>query len=212
MKILCLNTAFPTATICLENGNKKTFKMLDANSKSSEKVLPQIEEILTAENLKIGDIDYIAVVVGPGSFTGLRIGVALVKGFMCSFPNLKNVAINSLDLMAFEFAKTIDAKTDFYCLQNALSGRFFLAKYSTAGKPISEYLLVNELPSGYLVGLESENLDIANHFIKLDPENLLALAKNKITEKKFTKLNDLTPIYLRLSQAEENLLKKDNKC
>jgi len=211
MKILCLNTAFPTATICLENGNKKTFKMLDANSKSSEKVLPQIEEILTAENLKIGDIDYIAVVVGPGSFTGLRIGVALVKGFMCCFPNLKTVAINSLDLMAFVFAKT-GTNSDFYCLQNALSGRFFLAKYSGAGRPLSDYLLVNELPSGNLVGLESENLDIANHFIKLDPENLLALAKNKITEKKFTKLNDLTPIYLRLSQAEENLLKKDSQC
>ncbi|MDD4816055.1 MAG: tRNA (adenosine(37)-N6)-threonylcarbamoyltransferase complex dimerization subunit type 1 TsaB [Clostridia bacterium] len=211
MKILCLNTAFSMATICLENNGKKVLKTLDANAKSSEKVLPEIENILVLENLKIADIDFVAVVVGPGSFTGIRIGVALVKGFMCCFPNLKVVAINSLDLMAFEFAKTQNKK-EFFCIQNALSGRFFVAKFDNLGKPISENLLTNEVPKGVLVGLETEKLEMANHYVFLTPENLLEFANAKIKSQNFVDLNNLTPIYLRLSQAEENLLKKDIKC
>jgi len=212
MKILCLNTAFSMATVCLENNGKKVFKTLDADAKSSEKVLPQIEEVLFAENLKISDIDFIAVVVGPGSFTGLRIGVALVKGFMSCFPNIKCVAINSLDLIAYEFIKFNKIEKNFFCIQNALSGRFFIAKYNKLGKPTSDYSLVNELPKGILVGLESEKLDVATAFISLQPENLLTFAKTKIENYEFVETNNLIPVYLRLSQAEENLLKKDIKC
>lgn len=212
MKILCLNTAFGVATVCLENEGKKVFATLDADAKSSEKVLPQIEEVLLKENLKIADIDYVAVVVGPGSFTGLRIGVALAKGFMCCFPNLKAVAINSLDLMAYEYVKINKSENDFFCIQNALSGRFFVAKYNKSGEQKGEYKLINELPQGILVGLESEKLDVATCLISLNPKNLLSLAKTKPQSKNFVDINNLSPIYLRLSQAEENLLKKDIKC
>ena len=78
MNILCINTAFKTAQIAV-CGKKNVFVSLDANAKSSENVLPAVEEALLKAGLDISAIDHIGVVVGPGSFTGVRVGVALVK-------------------------------------------------------------------------------------------------------------------------------------
>lgn len=212
MNLLCLNTAFSEANVCLETNGQKFYKTLDANAKSSENVLPQIEEILTENNLRIADLDYIAVVVGTGSFTGTRIGVALAKGFMACNEKLKAVAINSLDLMAFEWTQKNKENGNFHCIQNALSGRFFIAKYSKNGDRIGDCILENNLPlKDKKIGLELENLTETDEKIKFNPENLVLYAENLIKKGEFTSKNNLSPIYLRLSQAEENLLKKGNK-
>ncbi|MBR5226931.1 MAG: hypothetical protein IKV69_02520, partial [Clostridia bacterium] len=63
MNILCLNTAFKTAQIAV-SGKKDVFVSLDANAKSSENVLPAVEEALIKAGLEIADIDHIGVVVG----------------------------------------------------------------------------------------------------------------------------------------------------
>ena len=66
--------------------------------------------------------------------------------------------------------------------------------------------LVNELPnSSVFVGLEIENLDFVDFSIQLTSEMLLEVCCEKIKNNTFTNLEDLKPLYLRLSQAEENL-------
>lgn len=241
MKILCINTAFPTAQIACEFDEKKVFKEINAEAKSSENVLPAIENILSANNLTPENVTHIGVVTGPGSFTGLRIGVAIVKGFACVFPAIQIISVNSLDFMAFQymqekllhknecncekictnefqniekkqleelnFQENKDEKKEFYCILNALSGRFFLAKFNEKGERVGECILTGELPkNAVLVGLEGENLKVATELIKLNPEFLLDFVKKFISEKKFISLEKLNPFYLRLSQAEENLM------
>lgn len=213
MNLLCISTAFSEANVCLESNGKINYRTLDANAKSSENVLPQIEDILTTNNLRVADLDYIAVVVGTGSFTGTRIGVALAKGFMACNEKIKAVAINSLDLMAFEWTKNNNETSNFYCVQNALSGRFFVAKYTKNGERIGECTLENYLPEdAKKISLEVENLTETEEKITLTPENLVIYAKKLIKKGEFTTKHILAPIYLRLSQAEENLLKKETKC
>ncbi|MDD4685750.1 MAG: tRNA (adenosine(37)-N6)-threonylcarbamoyltransferase complex dimerization subunit type 1 TsaB [Clostridia bacterium] len=216
MKILCVNTAFPIAQIAFENNGKYTEKEIIAEAKSSEKVLPAIEEILSIQNVVPKNLEFLAVVVGPGSFTGLRIGVAIAKGFACANP-LKLIALNSLDLMAFEFIKNNPQQSNFYCIQNALSGRYFVAEYLN-GERVGECYMSNNLPEkGFFVGLEHEKLnfitedesiDIHSNYIKPSAEMLMQLTKKYIAKEMFTKLENLAPIYLRLSQAEENLKNK----
>lgn len=209
MKILCLNTAFPTAQIACEFNGKNVFEEIDAKAKSSENVLPAIEKILSSNDLLPVNLSHVAVVTGPGSFTGLRIGVAIVKGIACVHTNLKIISINSLDLMAFQHIKTNKAESDFYCILNALSGRYFLAKYNENNKRTGDCLLTEKLPEDIsLVGLETENLSVATSFIKVEPKTILEFSKKLISEGKFTSLENLEPFYLRLSQAEENLIKK----
>lgn len=207
MKILCLNTAFNIADIVLENDGKIVKSCLNASAKTSESVMPEIDRILQQENLKISDLNIISVVVGTGSFTGIRIGVALVKGMVAVFPNIKIIAVNSLDLMAYEFVKkNSKLKENFAVVQNALSGRFFVKEFDSNGNQIKKEELVTELPKCKLVGLECENLGFDEE-ITFSPENLLNFSLKQIQEQKFVSVQELAPIYLRLSQAEENLLK-----
>lgn len=206
MNILCINTAFAEAQIVLEINGKFIAKTIEASSKTSEKVLPCVEELLTSQSLTPADLDVIGVVVGPGSFTGIRIGMAMVKGFMACFPQLKVVAINSLDLMAFEFVRGGN-NYQFSAVQNALSNRFFVAKFDENGKNISGYNLENQLPSGVTVGLESEALSGVSQYISFNENALLQFVKQKIAAAEFVSAQELLPVYIRLSQAEENLIK-----
>ena len=209
MNILCINTAFKTAQIAV-CGKKNVFVSLDANAKSSENVLPAIENALLEAELDISVIDYIGVVVGPGSFTGVRVGVALVKGFLACFPKIKAVAIDSLDLMGYEW-QSRGKENDFCAVQNALSGRFFVKEYKNF-LPYGEANLTQELPKGFKVGLESENLSEVDAFVEPSAETLLSLTKKMIEQGQFANGQNLAPVYLRLSQAEENLLKKEENA
>ena len=209
MNILCLNTAFKTAQIAV-SGKKDVFVSLDANAKSSENVLPAVEEALIKAGLEIADIDHIGVVVGPGSFTGVRVGVALVKGFLACFPNIKVTSIDSLDLMASEW-QLKGKQSDFCAVQNALSGRFFVKEYKNF-LPASDASLRQELPKIFKVGLESENLSEVDETLEPSAETLLTLTKKLIEKGQFANGQNLAPVYLRLSQAEENLLKKEQNA
>lgn len=66
----------------------------------SESLVPMIDEILQGLNLKINDIDLYGVAIGPGSFTGLRIGVATVKAFSHMFDK-PIIGVSTLEGLAF---------------------------------------------------------------------------------------------------------------
>lgn len=209
MKILCVNTAFAQAALALIDGQKKAFVRLDASAKSSEKVMPALDELLQNNQLDIADIDVIAVVIGPGSFTGVRIGVSLVKGFAAVFPRKKIVAISSLELMAFEYAQKNVKKTQFCAVQNALGGRFFVQEFDAEGVQISEPALVQQLSGIKKIGLDFERLDV-DEYVGLDAKILADFALKKIGQSKFCDAKTLAPLYIRLSQAEEALQGKQN--
>ena len=72
--------------------------------------------------------------------------------------------------------------------------------------------MVREIPEGVKVGLESENLSEVDAFVEPSAETLLSLTKKMIEQGQFANGQNLAPVYLRLSQAEENLLKKEENA
>lgn len=73
---------------------------LELGSHHSERLQPMVEMVLREASLKVVDLDGVAVAAGPGSFTGLRIGMGLAKG-LCRGANLKFVRVSTLAAMAF---------------------------------------------------------------------------------------------------------------
>ena len=215
MRVLALNTAFSNSDVALFYDDKTDYISLESSAKQSENVLVCTNDILNRNNVKIQNIDTMAVVVGPGSFTGIRIGVGLVKGMYTANKNIKLVSICSLDLMAHIFAQT-NKKNEFWCVLDALSGNIFVCKYNNQGERLTEPQMltgenINEL-SGTIVGLKSDNLDMSTNQIEFSPQALMSFALNKIENNDFTEENKLLPIYLRKSQAEiglENANKKN---
>lgn len=194
MKLLVLNTATAVANIVIKDEDKVYFKEL--TEKHSESVLPCVEELLSPLELTPRDLTHIAVVVGPGSFTGIRVGVSIAKAMMKANPSLKAVALTTLELIASSYS----GRKNFTAVMNALSGKFYTLK--EGGEP--ELKTLEQIEKDFKVGLKEENLDILDDAVEIDGPTLLKLALEKIERGELKASNELSPLYLRKSQAEEN--------
>ena len=109
MKILAIDTSGKVASVALvEDGKFIDTIEKNTNLSHSQAVLPVCMELLEKNEITLKDIDCFATVVGPGSFTGLRIGIAAAKGFAISMTEraVNNELIES-DLYFMIFAKCI---------------------------------------------------------------------------------------------------------
>ena len=100
-------------------------QFLNTKHTHSQTLLPMVESMLKCAGVKVSDLDAAAVTVGPGSFTGLRIGVSTVKG-MCYGAGKKCVGISSLEAIAYNFTGTdgtIVCCMDARCLQRDIPQR-----------------------------------------------------------------------------------------
>lgn len=215
MKLLAINSAFLESFIEYNNGDKLICSKLDSSLRHSENLLPEIEKVLGEDKVK--DLDSIAVVVGPGSFTGIRIGVAIAKAFMLANEKIKAISINSLELLASEYLKGKKESKDFWCVLNALSGNYFVQKFSKSGESLCEPHMVNgeeleKIKNEYIVSLLSNDIEFANERIEFKSETLYNLASKKAESNDFVTENNLLPLYLRLSQAEQELKEKEKNA
>ena len=101
MKILSIDTASNLCTVAILD-NSKCIKEITVNDarNHSEKIMPVIEQALIETNTTLKDIDLIVCDKGPGSFTGIRIGVGTVLAFQDSL-NIPCVGINALEALAY---------------------------------------------------------------------------------------------------------------
>lgn len=103
MRILGIDTSTKYAGIAvIEDGILLAQSTMQFMASHSEKLLPEISHVLEIMNISLETIDYYAVTVGPGSFTGLRVGISTVKGL--SFVTKKKVIpVSTLEVVAWEF-------------------------------------------------------------------------------------------------------------
>lgn len=83
MKILSIETAGSICAVALSEDDKLIKEeILDDGNTHSVKLMPLLDKLLKETNTQISDIDLFACDIGPGSFTGIRIGVSTVKAFL----------------------------------------------------------------------------------------------------------------------------------
>ncbi|MBE6625773.1 MAG: tRNA (adenosine(37)-N6)-threonylcarbamoyltransferase complex dimerization subunit type 1 TsaB [Ruminococcaceae bacterium] len=99
MKILSLDTSAKTATAALVSDSELVAEYSILTTTHSTTLLPMIESIFKLAGIKAEDVDLYAVTVGPGSFTGIRIGVSTVKGLAFAY-NTPCVGVSALSAMA----------------------------------------------------------------------------------------------------------------
>ncbi|MCF6464037.1 tRNA (adenosine(37)-N6)-threonylcarbamoyltransferase complex dimerization subunit type 1 TsaB [Clostridium sp. Cult1] len=101
MKVLGLDTStMMTTCAVLDDENLLGEYSLNQDMTHSENLVPMIKEVLDSLNIQVSDIDLYGVAIGPGSFTGLRIGIATVKSFAHVF-NKPIIGISTLEGLAF---------------------------------------------------------------------------------------------------------------
>ena len=226
MKILAIDTSSKICSVSiLEDKNVIIEKHNDDEKTHSQKLMPLIDETLKEVNLCLDNIDLLACSQGPGSFTGIRIGISTVKAF-ADVKNIPIIGVTSLESLAYNInnsgliATLIDAKHDnvYFALYELKDG-----KYSTLIEPVSETIsnviqtLKNYTSTITFVGDGSEvHKDIlATEFSNCVFSSAEQTVQTSISVGKsaFDKYNTdgyepkftLSPIYLKKSQAEINL-------
>lgn len=193
MRYLFIDTSNNLIISILEN-NKEIycFNSHEINQTSAQ-VMPVLDEAFTKTNLNIRDIDKIFVVNGPGSFTGIRVGVTIAKtiGFCLNIPI---IPLSELELLA-----TTNTDTDYnVCLIDARRGYVYGAIYD---KNLDSYfneqhILLSDLEKEYPL-----NHTIINTTDKIDIVKIIKKHENDEPINPHT----LKPNYLKKTEAEENL-------
>lgn len=108
--ILCLETATPVCSVALNDGNKTlAHRECTGQNAHSEKITIFIKEVLDEVGISYDQLDAVAVSMGPGSYTGLRIGVSTAKG-ICYAADRKLMAVDTLQAMAYGMQRKLQDK------------------------------------------------------------------------------------------------------
>ncbi|MCY6958824.1 tRNA (adenosine(37)-N6)-threonylcarbamoyltransferase complex dimerization subunit type 1 TsaB [Clostridium brassicae] len=192
MRILSLDSSTTSATCAiLENNNLLGEITLNDKKQHSIILMPQIDYLLKNLNLTIKDIDGFVVSKGPGSFTGLRIGIATIKG-LAQGTKKPFVGISTLDALAYNLAYT----SGIICpIMDALRDNVYTALYKFNGEKL-------ERLTDYMAIHIDELISIIK---KYEPSNITFIgdALPKFSAKlreSFEKVN-LAPIHLNVAKA-----------
>ena len=129
--VLTIDTSSAHCAVALRRGSRLTERVSAAQRQSAQRVLPMISELLSEAGIQISDLDLIAVVAGPGSFTGVRIGVAVAQGLSLT-ASIPVVPLSSLALLAL--ASMRDNSSDSVLIsENAREGELYFAAYCASG-------------------------------------------------------------------------------
>jgi len=226
MKILAIDTSSKICSVSLlENNDVILEKHTNDEKTHSQNLMPLVYELFKETNLSLDDIDLLSCCLGPGSFTGIRIGIATVKAFADS-KNIPVIGVTSLESLAYNIQKNglivslIDAKND----------NVYYSLFSFDGntyKQIGEYkadTIQNILDS---LSIYDDSLIFVGDGSKLHQEKIKTFIKNpefasdeqnnqtsiSIGKSAYNKFNaglsgdsnSILPIYLRKSQAERQL-------
>ena len=152
--ILSIDTTTKKASVAIFKDKKIILNEIDNEITHSEKLLPLIDKTLKDSNSKLSDVDCLALTIGPGSFTGIRIGIATIKA-IAKVINKKIFGITSLELLALGFINTSHK----YILStlDAKHNRVYFELYEVINNSLVSKNIYGNLPILELIELLKEN-------------------------------------------------------
>lgn len=186
MKAILIDTTTSKLCVALVDG-ERTFSSLTEVGKSGHAavLMPVIDALLAGNNVNIDDVDTIGVVVGPGSFTGIRIGVATATALAFSL-NAKRIAVTSFELLAYSRQKAAVAV-------DAGHGNLYVANCENGEIKSTDFI---DGEAAKAVDRNTFEFETAGDFV----ETLVAVAKDKAQKGEYVSVFE--PYYMRKSQAE----------
>lgn len=207
MKCLVIDTSSSYVTVSIINDNTivHEFKKKIDNDIAS-KIMSIINMELTESNIDVKDIEKIFVVNGPGSFTGVRIGVTIAKTMAWGL-NIKVVPISSLELMA----TTTSTKKFIVPLIDARRGNVYAGVYDKDLNVVldDKLISISEILRFETLDYEFISYDEIKGIETVKPNTDVLKIVNKHINDEGIIAHELKPKYLKLTEAEENRLKND---
>ena len=196
--------------IAVKDGEVFSTYIPDCAMKHSVSLMNAVDETLKKANMRAEECDFFAAVVGAGSFTGIRIGISVAKGFCLAYGK-PALPITSFDVAAYNaIERSEEPAKKTLCLVDAMHDCYYVCGYDERGEICYSpaYLTEEEtlalVAEGYVLRAcaempicEKANVEIVN------PEIGLQKAARVLSEK--GAFGELTALYVRKSSAEINL-------
>ena len=211
--ILNIETSSKNCSVCLSSkGNLVTsFDLEDEAYRHSELLTSSIQNILNENNLDVNGLSAVSVGIGPGSFTGLRIGFSVAKG-LCYPHNINLIGISSLRIIANSVVKE---NKNIISLIKDKGEHYYVSKYSNDLKEIIEPK-IKLIDRDYIFNILDDdsvivvNTDESNEFISdlvneeiqvfkrtISSVDMISLSHKSLEEKKFEDIAYIEPMYVK---------------
>ena len=232
MKILSIDTSSKICSVSILEDTTVILEKHTNNEKThSQNLMPLIDELFKDTNLTLDNIDLLACSQGPGSFTGIRIGVATVKAFADSL-NIPSIGVSSLDSLTYNsqnmgvICSLIDAKkNNVYSeiFENILNSAFsHIVKRNASFENIEDLLAeIKSIEPEYDITFVGDGAIIYKDIILKYLPSSKFVENNNLSASKvgfagfYNYLNQTAkepmPLYLRKSEAEKKMEEKLNE-
>ena len=211
--ILNIETSSKNCSVCLSSkGNLvSSFDLEDEAYRHSELLTSSIQNILNENNLDVSGLSAVSVGIGPGSFTGLRIGFSVAKG-LCYPHNIDLIGISSLKIIANSVVKE---NKNIISLIKDKGNHYYMSKYSNDLKEIVEPK-IKLIDRDYIFNILDDdsiivvNTDESNKFISnlvnekiqvfkrtVCSTDMISLSHKSLEEKKFEDIAYIEPMYVK---------------
>jgi len=211
--ILNIETSSKNCSVCLSSkGNLvASFDLEDEDYKHSELLTSSIQNILSENKLDVSGLSAVSVGIGPGSFTGLRIGFSVAKG-LCYPHNINLIGISSLRIIANSVVKE---NKNIISLIKDKGEHYYVSKYSNDLKELVEPK-IKLIDRDYIFNILDDdsiivvNTDESNEFISdlvnkeiqvfkstISSVDMISLSHKSLEEKKFEDIAYIEPMYVK---------------
>ena len=229
MKLICLDTCTRALSVAaMQDGALVSAMWHRAQVNHSVLLMPMLSQILETLGWDAKDVDFWAAVSGPGSFTGVRIGVSSVRALAHGWKK-PVVSVNTLEALAMSFpmeralvVPLLDARRDqVYAAAYDMTSGFpkevmppCAASLDDFLKRLPEQAAIRFVGDGATAHEETlsaiPNAVVTPEYLQFPMASAAApLAQKRALEGEICKYDELEPIYLRDSQAEQSLKKKE---
>ena len=205
MNYLVLDTSSGIKILLTAKG--KNYDFVDENGKAASTVLlPEIDRLLKEAEVEICNLDAIAVVVGPGSFTGIRIAVNTARMFSY-VTKIPMIRVDNLELCAFSVEGECNS------VVYGWGKNFYLASFAD-GVSVGDARCVSD---EYINGLDNVVCDgkskrfLPNATVCGSTVDLRGCVERKLESGDFTPIEEVVPFYIAVSQAENDLAGKEGR-
>ena len=226
MKILAVESSAVSASAAVcDNGRIISENYINAGLTHSQTLMPMIKNCMDTAGVELSDIDLVAVAHGPGSFTGIRIGIAAVKGI--AFGGKECCGVSTLEGMAYNLKGTDCVAL---CAMDARCSQVYMAMFDCGDEVVrlceDKAVMIAEIPEMIKnfkkdVIILGDGAELCYNYLKTICNNVrlapvisryqrasgVALVAECGAGERVT-ADKLTPVYLRVPQAERELKKR----
>lgn len=182
--ILAFETSLGNCSVALYKDGEMDFSESKQRMMQSEELIPMVNEILSKNDVSYKDLSAISCSVGPGSFTGIRVGVAAALGMKKTLPETKLIGISTLDAITHEAPKELlETNGKLLTILRSYGEEFFAQEFSDTKKSKSEIQVITQenlkkSREKYAHIFSNEDLDFVTK-INFNAKTLLNISLNR---------------------------------